>query len=76
MATFLYKCPNCGVYDVTEEHFFTYVTAPQVAEIRARIKSSTAVGGRIDFQDCCPKCTINGLMTTSRVYALREKKVV
>lgn len=64
--TFLFRCPVCGDYPVSEKTLRTFLS-PRLKGGLTEDLVSGAHGARLDFSTCCPKCEPDGESTLSLV---------
>lgn len=60
--TFLFKCPNCGEYPVSEETLREFLS-PRLKQGLTEALANGAHGARLDFNTCCPDCEPDGEST-------------
>ncbi len=68
---FLFKCPNCGEYPVSEKTLRTFLP-PRLKRGLTEELQNGAHGARIDFSTCCPDCEPDG-ESTLKLVVLRPR---
>ena len=53
---FIFNCPQCGEYSVTESEFFAIFSDDVLQRLRTLLKSENCAGAQIDFQTLCNRC--------------------
>lgn len=69
--TFLFRCPVCGDYPVSEKTLRTFLS-PRLKGGLTEDLTNGAHGARLDFSTCCPRCESDG-ESTLKLVVLRPR---
>ena len=64
--TFLFRCPTCGDYSVSEKTLRTFLSPKLKRGLTEELKQG-AHSVRLDFSPCCPNCDSDGDATVTLV---------
>jgi hypothetical protein len=69
---YIFKCPKCMEYKVSETAFKKFVTPEQWEKLQKRTKEGVCAG-MIEFDKKCPQCVRGKFVLTSTIKALKVR---